>query len=68
MTHELGDHVRYYKTRENLIAGLKRFGFEEFKALIVETPKGWTAIFNGVTVHNQGGQPIWMAQRGFMTI
>lgn len=68
MTIELNDYTRYYATRENLIAGLKRFGFYEYKALIVETPKGWTAIFNGVSVHNQGGQPIWMAQRGFMTI
>ena len=40
MTHELSDNTRYYATREDLIAGLKRFGFEEFKALIVETPKG----------------------------
>lgn len=65
---KLGEHTRYYKTEANLLAGLKRFGFDEFRPLIIETTKGWTAVFNGVSVHNNGGQPIWMAQRGFTTI
>ena len=65
---EFNEYTRYYKTRENLVKGLERFGFAQYEPLLVETPKGWTADFNGVSIHNKNGQPIWMAQRGFMTI
>jgi hypothetical protein len=61
-------HTRFYKSKANLEAGLARFDFDRFRPLMVETVDGWTAIFNGVSVHNAGGQPIWMAQRGFTTI
>ena len=61
-------HTRFYKTHENLVAGLTRFGFENLGSIHVETPHGWTAIFEAVAAHNQGMQPIWLAQKGFMGI
>jgi hypothetical protein len=61
-------YTRFYKTQENLIKGLERFGFENLGSIHVETPHGWTAIFGAVAAHNQGMQPIWLAQKGFMTI
>ena len=62
--------TRFYKTEKNLMKGLEKFGFTGNWApsLIVETPQGWTAVFNGIAMHGRNLQPIIIAHRGFVCI
>lgn len=62
--------IRSYKTRENLEAGLKKFGLEKFRHLIVCTETGrFTAVFPFSELKNHEICYMgYFAQFGFMTL
>lgn len=60
--------VRSYATEEGLMKGLKKFGFDEDRFLVVKTLENrYTAIFS-VSNFSNGGYIGLYSSKGFMTM
>lgn len=66
MTFDI-DNARSYASRDNLEAGLERFGFADDRHIVVKnTANRWTAIFPASNI--QGGYIGRYAAQGFLTL